>query len=156
MIDQSARSDNSPPPDGSGPPVESYARILARPALLVVTLLGIGFWQFKPKVEAPKVAPTIALAASTPEPEVAPPAPSQPVAKPPRRPTPPAPVIDQAAVAQAEASLTRPVASEPAPRLGWPRPNTRFRPRPCRPPRIRRKVARSPRGSRTRAAGLPP
>jgi hypothetical protein len=105
MIDRSSNPDRPKPAPLM--PVESYAKILARPALLLVTLAGIAFWQFKPKAEAPKVSAPVPVVAKVEEPEVAPPDPPKPNPRPKRepRPTSPPPQIDKAAVAEAEASL---------------------------------------------------
>jgi hypothetical protein len=101
-------TDRSSNPEGRTPPVpavESYFKILARPAILLVTLATIAFWQFKPKAEAPKVPVPVTVVARVEEPGVAPPAPPKPPPRREPRPTPPAPELDKEAVAQAEASL---------------------------------------------------
>jgi hypothetical protein len=98
-------TDHSSPPVGPAP--DSYNKILARPVLLLVTLLAIAYWQFRPKAETLKTAPPTAIVAKAEEPEIAPPEPPKAAPKPKRepRPTPKAPELDKAAVAQAEASL---------------------------------------------------
>jgi hypothetical protein len=91
--------------DARTPTPESYARIVARPALVLVTLIAIAVWQFRPKPEPVSQAPT------PPRPDVAkvlePDVPPPPAPKPKRtpRPVPPAPELDHEAVARAEASL---------------------------------------------------
>ncbi len=99
-------------PDPARPPSpapESYGRILARPALVLALLAGVGAWQARPRPEpgipdppptpAPATPPVIATAPPAP-----PPAP-KPRPRPAPRPTPPAPTLDRAAVARAEAAV---------------------------------------------------
>ena len=101
--------------DGPAPP-ESYLRIVARPAGVLVALAVVWAIQSRPRPDrSPPVAPPVA--APAPPPEVASAQPPQPAAaapapvaapKPRRapRPTPPpAPKLDLAAVGRAEASL---------------------------------------------------
>jgi len=95
-------------------PDESYARIVARPALVLVTLMALAAWQFRPRADSkpvvivvPSPAPAVVVAKEV-EPEVPPP-PAPKARKPKRepRPTPtPTPIeLDREAVAKAEASL---------------------------------------------------
>lgn len=88
---------------------ESYGRIVARPALVLATVIALAAWQFRPRPEpaAPvpippeSPAPTVARVA---DPVAPPPAPK---ARPKRSPSPapPAPELDKEAVAKAEAAL---------------------------------------------------
>ena len=92
----------------SHPAVESYGRIVARPLLVLLVLIAIGAWQFrpgtrpKPPTPAPVAPPVVAKVV---EPEVAPPPPVRSKPKKALRPAPPAPELDQVAVSKAEASL---------------------------------------------------
>ena len=96
-------------PDRPSNATESYAKILARPALLLAILAGAWAWQVrrKPEPEPPVIAPA---PAPTPSPlkvvaEAPPPPAPRPRAKPAPRPA-PAPIpLDMAAIARAEASL---------------------------------------------------
>jgi hypothetical protein len=91
--------------DANGPAPESYGRIVARPALVLVTLLAIAAWQFRPRPEpqTPVPIPPTPTVAKVVEPE-APPPPKAKARRAPR-PTPTAPELDREAVARAEASL---------------------------------------------------
>jgi hypothetical protein len=96
-------------PGPSTTPPESYARIVARPALILLLLAGAWAWQARrrPATEPLAPAPPVAAAAAQ---VVAVEAPPRPIAPRPRprpapRPAPPAPALDQEAVARAEASL---------------------------------------------------
>ena len=93
-------------PDPSTIPPESYAKILARPALLLALLAGAWAWQARRK---PEPEPVVAAPAPAPEKvavvEAPPPPPPPPVPKPAPRPVPEAIPLDEAAVARAELSL---------------------------------------------------
>ena len=106
MLDRSNHSDSPMPGPVSSPAVESYGRIVARPALVLATLIAIAAWQFRPRPEPPTPAPPSTSApavAKVVEPGVPPPPAPQPKRVP--RPAPPAPELDRGAVEQAEASL---------------------------------------------------
>jgi hypothetical protein len=118
MIDQASKpGEPEPETEHATPPVhtESYARILARPILVLVALAALAAWQFRPRPVEPKppmpvpepAAPVVAKAASVEVPP--PPPPPKPAPRPKRtpKPAPPAPVLDMAAMARAEASLDR-------------------------------------------------
>ncbi len=85
------------------PTHESYGRILARPALVLVVLMGLGAWQFRPKPEAPAPVALDPRPAPIAKPEA--PATPPPVAPKPKPRPPEVPTLDLAAVAKAEASL---------------------------------------------------
>ena len=90
----------------SSPAVESYGRILARPAMVLAVLIAIGAWQFRPRPERQAPAPPSPEAptvAKVVEPVVPPPPAPRPKRSP--RPAPPAPELDKVEVAKAEASL---------------------------------------------------
>jgi hypothetical protein len=96
------------PDSSSAHPPESYGRIMARPALVLATLLALAAWQFRPRPEAPTPAPPRPVAvAKVVEPEPAPPPPPAPARRPKRepRPAPPPIELDHAAVARSEAAL---------------------------------------------------
>jgi hypothetical protein len=92
-------------PDRSSNAPESYAKILARPALLLAILAGAWAWQVHRRPEPPVVAPApvpLKVVVETPPP---PPSAPKPRPKPVPRPA-PAPIpLDSAAIARAEASL---------------------------------------------------
>ena len=100
MLDRSSDPGAPEPGPASTPPVESYGRIMARPALVLAVLIAIGAWQFRPRPEPKPPAPAPAVAKAV-EPDVPPP----PRPKKAPRPTPPAPEPDKVATAKAEASL---------------------------------------------------
>jgi hypothetical protein len=98
------------PAPSQAPVPESYARIVARPALVLATLLALAAWQFRPRPDpqtpislTPPPAPPIV--AKVVEPEVPPPPAPKPKARRAPRPTPPPIELDREAVARAEASL---------------------------------------------------
>ena len=95
-----------PPIAGDGPAVESYAKILARPALVLVALGAVAAWQFRPRPPEPK-APVAVVAKAADVEALEPPPSPRPVPKVRREPTPPAPTLDLAAIARAEESLDR-------------------------------------------------
>lgn len=99
-------------PDATAPKgvsAESYARIVARPALVLMAVLALAAWQFRPRPEptapAPPTPPTPALAKVVEPPLPAPSSPKPRKTKRPPRPTTAAPMLDRAAVEKAEISL---------------------------------------------------
>jgi hypothetical protein len=89
------------------PAAESYGRIVARPALVLLAILAIAAWQFRPRPEAkaPASAPIPAVANADQPDAPPPPAPRAKKEKRAPRPSQPAPELDRAAVANAEAAL---------------------------------------------------
>ena len=88
------------------PPAESYGRIVSRPGLLLLALLALMAWQFRPRPD-PQAGPVaiLAPAVSNPRPPEVAPSPGRSRPKPAPKPAPPAPELDRAAVERAEASL---------------------------------------------------
>ena len=106
MLDPS--SNEGPPMSGPAPipAPDSYGRIVARPALVLIVLAAVWAWQIRtrPVPEASVVPPPPVKVA---EAEVPSPPPSKPSPRPKRTPVPttPAPTLDIAAVTRAEEAL---------------------------------------------------
>ncbi len=109
MLDRSS-NEGPPMPDPTPiPAADSYGRILARPALVLVALVAVWGWQVRNRPRPVPEVPSIPTPAVEKVAKVEVPPPSAPVSKPkPKRtpvPAPPAPTLDLAAVAKAEESL---------------------------------------------------
>ena len=99
----------SPPAPAPAPATESYGWIVARPLLVLVALIALAAWQFRPRTVEPRIVPPPAapLVAKAVEPVVPPPLVAKPTPRTKKspRPTPPAPTLNLAEVVKAEASL---------------------------------------------------